>query len=735
MVYCIYSPFFDKRACEGELFNSFHFGEPAISIYDSAFVSKAGQVQSLPSAFGNGLEEESPTGLHAHIARAENQSWAQRGCFTLVSFGEVRRKSVIHTSWEHAFMHFTGRRVINIADRRLCAQQFDHSSSVCSLHLPPVILSDTMMRIMSMGIDNVEVSFGHRPGDFAQWLRRLGGVGRFSVDNPDHLAKLQGALSYVSPDYKWQEANFIDVRGLKDPYRNRELCRHIGRHPRIMQGVLQHQQWPSILATLAPTLATISGESQARNMGNHIVVFLSNHGRHRSVAVCEMVANWGRTQGIPVQPIHLSANKWGHTCQQFRGPTCQACLIGPVTHGELLADAATGIETAIWSVGRERAGKRQRKPTVEISDSEAEGQLQDEQRPFDPQHAYEGFCSVMARLDEEHLKLIRDHCTNLLKLRGAVDPRGDGSAKSVAKLGVSTWPWVPPEVYHLYHSPTRLITPQDIAEQLSGRKKGFTLYPSGGCRLTVKLHSSNTNSPVAVAEESWQRITFITADGSDELQLLQSMRPAREGIQMDGPALAVLVFLVRDYMMRLRSLHCMYALLSQLFSSCVRCEELGMDATPLWSNGSGLHCRVSELVWKHSIGVISLGSDFVTCVTCPHSMRIPTSILAQCIAVHAAGEGMGMRGSISWGFLRHCRVSATSFVCHLAALAFHPFRGFRFGEALNPGPASASTTLASSASTGNACKRIRGKSCPPGTGTASASTPGTQSSALPAALN
>eukprot|EP00971_Amphidinium_carterae_P294907 5855990-Amphidinium_carterae.1 len=73
--------------------------------------------------------------------------------------------------------------------------------------------------------------------------------------------------------------------------------------------------------------------------------------------------------------------------------------------------AATGIDRAIQALG-----KRHQRPMVEISDSEGEGKMQNEPQQFDPQHAYEAFCSVLERLDDEHLTLIRDHCTNLLRL-------------------------------------------------------------------------------------------------------------------------------------------------------------------------------------------------------------------------------------------------------------------------------------------------------------------------------
>ena len=127
----------------------------------------------------------------------------------------------------------------------------------------------------------------------------------------------------ILPADQVDHALVVDCRQFKDPERDREASPHLGLHPRVQEGLLADARFPGWVSSLhARFYHDVRGQRAARpDLSPHVtLIFWCNHGRHRSVAACQLVRNM--VEGSLTLKVHGRVRHLGHwNC----GSTCNCC--------------------------------------------------------------------------------------------------------------------------------------------------------------------------------------------------------------------------------------------------------------------------------------------------------------------------------------------------------------------------------------------------------------------------
>ena len=111
----------------------------------------------------------------------------------------------------------------------------------------------------------------------------------------------------------------IDCRNFSDPDFSLNQRNHIGTHWKIQLGIVWNHQFVNTLRTIKDAVIRCMGQ-------RHVTLaLLCKSGRHRSVAVCELLRSCLMAEGFYVNVAHHSATfraGWGNLC---RG-TCRDCV-------------------------------------------------------------------------------------------------------------------------------------------------------------------------------------------------------------------------------------------------------------------------------------------------------------------------------------------------------------------------------------------------------------------------
>ena len=104
----------------------------------------------------------------------------------------------------------------------------------------------------------------------------------------------------------------MDVRRFYDPAFDRDLWKHLGLHPAIIEGVIGHEAFTNWLAYISKHLNKLAKAS--------MIIIYCKSGRHRSIA-CSMILEYILTEFAKltndedIKFRHLSAGgEWYHTC-------------------------------------------------------------------------------------------------------------------------------------------------------------------------------------------------------------------------------------------------------------------------------------------------------------------------------------------------------------------------------------------------------------------------------------
>lgn len=160
-------------------------------------------------------------------------------------------------------------------------------------------------------------------------------------------AELQAALTRLH----WPEVDiFVDCRRFPDPHKGR-YRKHIGVHPEIIHGICENRCFASFLRNNVKSewkrvLEAKRSKANSDNDIHLVVAFYCNHGRHRSVAVCEIMRHLFQIcDGFRVNlPIHLASVR-GWRRKLCKG-TCEECIKGNEKKDNAFAKAAY-----IWQKG------------------------------------------------------------------------------------------------------------------------------------------------------------------------------------------------------------------------------------------------------------------------------------------------------------------------------------------------------------------------------------------------
>ena len=134
----------------------------------------------------------------------------------------------------------------------------------------------------------------------------------------------------------------VDVRRFFDPYDDKSIRKHCGRHWKIQRGVQENLEWPGWLQELHHKLSKIRNGKDDEG-ASLIVDVTCNRGRHRSVAVATILGFLLQQQAaLEVTVVH----KNNQLCQ------CNQC----VEPRPLLTDVTYRVWNSLGSLGRPSSG-------------------------------------------------------------------------------------------------------------------------------------------------------------------------------------------------------------------------------------------------------------------------------------------------------------------------------------------------------------------------------------------
>ena len=64
-----------------------------------------------------------------------------------------------------------------------------------------------------------------------------GSASQIDATNEEHAALIKKSIIFDHPEWKDDQFELIDCRGLKDPFRSSHLRKHLGFHPEILDSV------------------------------------------------------------------------------------------------------------------------------------------------------------------------------------------------------------------------------------------------------------------------------------------------------------------------------------------------------------------------------------------------------------------------------------------------------------------------------------------------------------------
>ena len=112
----------------------------------------------------------------------------------------------------------------------------------------------------------------------------------------------------------------LDCRTFGDPDYSREQRDHVGHHPMIQMGIASNILFVILLRRVHNILATLKGQ-------RHVTLaFVCRSGRHRSVAIVEILSTCLRHCGLWTNVVHHSQNLrygWRHLCGGYE--ICEQC--------------------------------------------------------------------------------------------------------------------------------------------------------------------------------------------------------------------------------------------------------------------------------------------------------------------------------------------------------------------------------------------------------------------------
>ena len=122
----------------------------------------------------------------------------------------------------------------------------------------------------------------------------------------------------------------MDCRKFHDPHGE---TRHIGWHPSIVVGLVQHRKFAGFLQGLRPVIEKML----TKYVVVPVLALWCNKGRHRSVAMSVILGHCLEAMGVTAMTFHLAQDSWHRgSCG---GEGCKACLAKSAVKDKALASA------------------------------------------------------------------------------------------------------------------------------------------------------------------------------------------------------------------------------------------------------------------------------------------------------------------------------------------------------------------------------------------------------------
>ena len=158
------------------------------------------------------------------------------------------------------------------------------------------------------------------------------------ANNPAGREDMQSFLGLL-PREQWIDC--VPLRGKPEYYEYfRECCGQCGV---TAMAAAKHPRLPTILFQVADVLRSQAGSGRRVYLG-----LRCNHGKHRSVAVGELVGRCLQTVGLQVEGYHTASEKWGCCCNAHDQDHCPMVLQQASSMGKASLKGWTPMEWATW---------------------------------------------------------------------------------------------------------------------------------------------------------------------------------------------------------------------------------------------------------------------------------------------------------------------------------------------------------------------------------------------------
>ena len=182
---------------------------------------------------------------------------------------------------------------------------------------PPAARDGHTFTICSLGVNNAEEIAGI---DADPILPGRSGQCSFYYDEPAFSERCALVAAIAQGD----RAQIVDCRSLRDPAVDPMLHRHMGTHYVNMAANLNVPKIQGIVDDIWIGLIGLFMYAMSQGQSTALVfAFACASGRHRSVMLVALLAEFLVRQGFPVTIRHLCDRQWNHLCGGH--PPCQAC--------------------------------------------------------------------------------------------------------------------------------------------------------------------------------------------------------------------------------------------------------------------------------------------------------------------------------------------------------------------------------------------------------------------------
>ena len=180
---------------------------------------------------------------------------------------------------------------------------------------PPAARDGHTFTICSLGVNNAEEIAGIDADPILP-----GRSGQFYYDEPAFSERCALVAAIAQGD----RAQIVDCRSLRDPAVDPMLHRHMGTHYVNMAANLNVPKIQGIVDDIWIGLIGLFMYAMSQGQRTALVfAFACASGRHRSVMLVALLAEFLVRQGFPVTIRHLCDRQWNHLCGGH--PPCQAC--------------------------------------------------------------------------------------------------------------------------------------------------------------------------------------------------------------------------------------------------------------------------------------------------------------------------------------------------------------------------------------------------------------------------